>query len=298
MGVRDDGGALRGVRVVVFESRRAVETARLLERHGATVIAAPALREIPLAENREARDCLDRLRRGDIDVFVATTGVGLRLLVEAWGERASAQEVADLLARTAIAARGPKPAQVLRELRLAPTVIAGEPNTWRELLAAIDEGLPVRGRRVAVQEYGRPNRELQAALAARGAEVFPVPVYRWALPEDTAPLRAAVATIAHGEVEVAAFTSAVQLDHLLEVADRDGLREAVLGALRGPVAVAAIGPSVHEALVGVGLHADVLPGHPKLGWFAAAIAEQAPGAIEARRAAAGRDALPLPRRDG
>ncbi|MFM7140463.1 MAG: uroporphyrinogen-III synthase [Alphaproteobacteria bacterium] len=292
-------GALRGVRVVVFEARRAAETARLLERHGACVIAAPALREVPLSANRDAVECLDRLRRGEIDVFVATTGVGFRLLVETWSEAASAGEVAEMLSRTSIVARGPKPVQALREIGLVAKVVAGEPNTWREVLAAIDAGVAIGGRTVAVQEYGRPNRDLQEGLVARGATVVRVPVYRWALPEDTAPLRAAAATIARGEAEVAAFTTAVQLDHLLQVADLDGLREAVLAALRDRVVVAAIGPSVREALEAIGLRADVEPIHPKLGWFAGAIAEHAPGAIAARRAgSAGRDALPPPRRDG
>lgn len=295
----DGDGALAGVRVVVFEARRAAETARLLERHGAVVIAAPALREVPLEGNREALDCLDLLRRGAIDVFVATTGVGLRLLVETWAARVDAAGAAELLSRTTLVARGPKPVHALRELGLAPASTAAEPNTWRELLEAIDRAGTIRGRTVAVQEYGRPSRELLDGLAARGASVVRVPVYRWALPEDTGPLRAAAATIARGEAEVAVFTTAVQLDHLLQVCDEQGGRAAVLSALGSRVVVAAVGPTVREALEDAGLRADVLPEHPKLGWLAAAIAERAPAAIAAKRAGtAAPDALPRPRREG
>ena len=51
-----------------------------------------------------------------------------------------------------------------------------EPNTWRGLLATVDAGAPVGGRRVAVVEYGTRNAELLAGLAARGADVVRVPV--------------------------------------------------------------------------------------------------------------------------
>ena len=295
----DGEGALDGVRVVVFEARRAVETARLIERHGAVVIAAPAMREVPLEENPEAIECLDLLRRGAIDVFVATTGVGFRLLLATWAGRVDAASAAALLSRTSIIARGPKPVQALREIGLAPLAVAAEPNTWRELLAAIDVAGPLEGRTVAVQEYGRPNRDLLGAIEARGARLVRVPVYRWALPEDTGPLRAAARTIASGEVDVATFTTAVQLEHLLEVAGGEGIRDAVLSALRDRVVVAAVGPTVQEALREAGLRADVLPEHPKLGWLAAAIAARARGAIAAKRAGpAARDPLPRPRRDG
>ena len=65
-------------------------------------------------------------------------------------------------------ARGPKPVAALKELGIAPVVTAPEPNTWRELLSALDENrstLPLKDKRVAVQEYGAPNAELLAGLA-------------------------------------------------------------------------------------------------------------------------------------
>ena len=47
-------------------------------------------------------------------------------------------------------------------------------------------------RHIAIQEYGRSNEELIAALRAKGAEVTRVPVYAYELPEDLGPLREAV----------------------------------------------------------------------------------------------------------
>jgi uroporphyrinogen-III synthase len=273
-------GALAGLRVIAFESRRAAETAQLLERHGATVIGAPALREVPLAENAAALEFLDRLERGAVDVVVLLTGVGTRALAAAIEPRCPRERLAAMLAKLPIAARGPKPVAALRELGLRPTVVAPEPNTWRELLAAIDREVPVRGRLVAVQEYGRPNRELLDGLAARSAEVMRVPVYAWALPQDVGPLVAAIERLVRGEAEVAVFTTAVQVDHVRAVA-RDVLGDdaPLLAALRERVVVAAIGPTAQAALADAGVPSDVVPEHPKLGYLANAIAAGARAAV-------------------
>src|SRR5437588_817277 len=79
---------------------------------------------------------------------------------------------------------------------------------------------------VAVQEYGEPNPELYEALAQRHAEVVRVPVYRWALPEDTGPLLSAIRTTIAGQFDVLIFTSAQQLRNVLTVAESAGLRDA------------------------------------------------------------------------
>ena len=59
------------------------------------------------------------------------------------------------------------------------------------------------------------NEPFLEALAERGAEVRRVPVYRWALPEDTAPLRDAVERIGRGEADIILFTNSTQVDHLI-----------------------------------------------------------------------------------
>src|SRR5262249_54253997 len=133
------------------------------------------------------------------------------------------------LAQTKVVIRGPKPLAPLRELKARVDLQAPEPNTWHELLAALDATLPVAGLRIAVQEYGKTNPELIDGLQERGAIVTRVPVYRWALPEDTGPLRSAIEEIAGGKVGAVLFTSAQQAVHLLEVAAAMG-REAPLRA--------------------------------------------------------------------
>jgi uroporphyrinogen-III synthase len=152
----------------------------------------------------------------------------------------------------------------LRELGLTPTVTIPEPNTWREILAAAGKAIDVAGRCVAVQEYGVTNPELLDGLAARGARVFRVPVYRWALPEDTAPLRAAVRALAAGALDIALFTSATQVEHVARIADEEGVRAALAAALPH-VVVASIGPVCSQALRAHGFPVDLEPAHPRMG---------------------------------
>jgi uroporphyrinogen-III synthase len=171
------------------------------------------------------------------------------------------------LARTRIAARGPKPMAVLRELGVPVWAAAAEPNTWREVLAALDAKaaeFPVRGARIAVQEYGESNVELESGLRERGAHVTPVPVYRWELPEDPAPLMNAVTAIAYGAVDVVIFTARVQVDHLWQIASMLGIEPEVRRGLARMV-VASIGPTTSEALRLCDLAPDLEASHPKMG---------------------------------
>jgi len=192
------------------------------------------------------------------------------------------------LARTITVARGPKPVRVLRELGVPVSISVPEPNTWRELLIAMEEssdGLALHGARIAVQEYGASNERLLAALSERGARVTPVPTYRWALPQDLRPLEEAVRRFIAKSVDVALFTSATQVRHLLEVARNQGKEPELHGALQ-EVCVASIGPVCTEALVEAGIGVDLEPTHPKLGLLVRETAERAADIVAAKRAQA------------
>lgn len=212
-----------GKRVLALESRRAPEMAELIRRQGGMAFVAPSMREVPLAENRALNEFAERLFAGEFDMMILLTGVGTRQLNRALSEAYHETSLRDALRGLAIAARGPKPVAALREMGLTPAVMAPEPNTWRELLKAI-EGRPEKT--MAVQEYGRSNEELLQGLRARGAEVTPVRIYQWDLPEDTAPLREAVRRLAAGEFDVALFTTSMQIDHLMRIAGAMGVETA------------------------------------------------------------------------
>jgi len=120
-------------------------------------------------------------------------------------------------------------------------------------------------RRIAVQEYGRPNLEMNAALECLGARVTSVAIYRWQLPSDLAPLREAVRRLSMHRFDVVIFTSAIQLEHLLEVARDLGMEADVRIAFREEVAIASVGPVMTAALDAQGLPVDIVPDHPKMG---------------------------------
>ncbi len=269
------------LRVVAFESRRAVEMAALIRKQGGDPFVAPSLREVPLDEQPAALDFARALAAGEVDVLVCLTGVGTRALVEAVTPVLPRERLTALLAATTLVARGPKPVAALRELGLAPAVTVPEPNTWRELLAAIDTALPVAGKRVVVQEYGIQNPELLAALRDRGAVVTPVAVYRWALPDDLEPLRAAVRRIVAGDVDVALFTSATQVTHLMQVAETLGLRAPLVAGFAGAV-VGSIGPVCSAALREAGIAVALEPSHPKMGVLVTETLRSAPALRTAR----------------
>jgi len=274
---------LSGLTVVSFESRRSAEMAQLIRNYGGEPIQAPSLREVPLSDQHEALAFGETLLAGGCDVLLLLTGVGARLLIEALATRWPRERVLAALGRVALVCRGPKPVSALKEAGLAPALTVPEPNTWRDLLMALDRELPVAGKRVAVQEYGAPNGELVAGLEQRGARVTTVSVYGWALPEDTGPLRAAIERLAAGQAQVAVFTSATQVDHLFRVAGEMGRAEALRIALRGRTVIASIGPVTTAALQAYGIEADLHPEHPKMGHLVARVARDAGGALDRKR---------------
>ena len=192
-----------GLRVAIFEARMAGALADLVAKHGGVPVPAPALREIAILDNPDARSFVDGLTAGRFDVVIFETGVGVRMLVQSQGSRLSASGWVEALSKATVIARGPKPAAALRELRAAIDFQVPEPNTWRETLALLDASFSVAGLQVAVQEYGKPVPELVEGLENRGATVTRVPIYRWALPEDIGPLIAALKAITERQIGAA-----------------------------------------------------------------------------------------------
>jgi uroporphyrinogen-III synthase len=274
-----------GLRVLSLESRRADEMAKLIENHGGRAIVAPSMREVPLESNTEALSFGRALAAGGFDVVIFLTGVGTRALARVIGAMYPVEEFSRALRKTAVVARGPKPVAALRELNVPVTLAVPEPNTWRDVLRVLDENkasLPLAGRRVAVQEYGESNPALLQGLAHRGALVSRVPVYQWALPEDLGPLRAAVEAIARAEIDLALFTTSVQVIHLLRVA-RDMNREQELRHGFARIVVGSIGPVTTEELREQAFHVDFEPAHPKMGFLVSEAAQRARTILEEKR---------------
>jgi len=269
-------GGFSGLRVLALESRRAREMALLIANNGGQPVVAPTTCEVVAEDNGDALRFVSALREGRLDIVIFLTGVGTRALAQAAEGICSREEFVSALSRTAVIARGPKPVAALRELGVPIAAVVPEPNTWRELLHLLDEKkdlLPLKGRSVAVQEYGVPSPELLAGLAERGAQVLPVRIYEWSLPEDTAPLRQAIHAVTQSEIDILLVTAAVQIRHLLQVADEMSLKADLIGAL-SRVVVGSIGPVTSSELRQHGIAVDLEPSHPKMGFLVKEVAER------------------------
>ena len=274
-----------GLCVLALESRRAREIAKLIANLGGVPIVAPSVREVPLESNQEALEFARKLAAGEVDMVVFTTGVGVKALASAVESVCSREKLSQYLNEVVVVARGPKPTAALRELGVQVGIAVPEPNTWRDLLAILDQSIdafPVSGRRVAIQEYGVTNPDLSAGLEGRGAIVTPVPVYQWALPEDIGPLEKAVDSIIGGEVHVLLVASSVQIRHLFEVAETMAKGEALHEAL-SRVVIASVGPLTSEELRSRGLRVDIECARPKMGFLVQEAAEKSAEILRQKR---------------
>jgi uroporphyrinogen-III synthase len=288
---------LSGYTVAVTAARRAEELGALLDRRGARVVHAPAIRIVPLADDAELGAATRSVLERPVDLVVATTGVGFR----GWLEAAEAWDLplVEHLRAARILARGPKARGAIRGSGLVDAWSPASESSAEvlERLLSGAEG-PLEGRRIAVQLHGDPLPELLAALRRAGAEVLAVPVYRWVVPEDVEPVRRLVGAAAAGTVDAVTFTSAPAAAGLLRVADDLGRREELLEALRGRVLAFAVGPVTAAPLTAAGVPTR-RPERARLGALArevvAALPERDPvlavagGTLQVRGSAAVRD---------
>ena len=256
----------QGLRVGALESRMAQEMERLITRHGGIPVVAPSMKEIPLSDHPQALAFGETLLSGEVDIVVLLTGAGCRTLLEILETRFTLEAIKKALQNTILVIRGPKPAGVVKALGLHPQILVPEPNTWRDVLHALDVSFPegLTGKRVAVQEYGVSNPELLEGLRQRGAQVTPVPVYRWTLPDDLKPLQQLSQQIVQEEIPVLLITNAVQVDHLIKTLGNNTAIQQ-LQIVLPHMMVASIGQLASERLRHHGFPVDLEPSHPKMG---------------------------------
>jgi uroporphyrinogen-III synthase len=274
--------SFKHLRVLALESRHAQEINKLIASYGGTPTVSPAMREIPI-ESPEALQFAKALIDGKFDMVIFLTGAGTRALVNAVQGSFTRDELAEALERVVVVARGAKPASALRELGIRPSLLAPEPNTWREVLRVLDDEVatshPIKGLQIAVQEYGVPAPELLAGLRERGAHVTTVSVYEWSLPEDVEPLRQAARGVAAGNFDVVLLTSAVQITHLFQIAAELKIEDPLRRGFERLV-IASIGPSTSECIRSLGLQPDIEASHPRMGFLVKEAAERSAELLE------------------
>lgn len=268
---------LQGLNVVLFESRHAKTLADMVRLQGGNPFSAPAMKEVPIENNPEALQFGQLLFENKIDLLILLTGVGARALVTVLESRYPKDKILEAFKTIPIVPRGPKPIRALNEWGVPFALTVPEPNTWHEILKTLDENkekIPLKGQTVAVQEYGVANRELLEGLKERGAEVLRVPVYRWALPDDLAPLRSAIEQMIAGKIPIAVFTTAAQADHVFQVA-KEMKVEASLKKAFEKIVIASVGPDCTQVLNSHGLEVNIQPEQSKMAPLIAAITKHA-----------------------
>jgi len=240
---------LHGVTILVPESRELDLFAGMREAHGARTLRCPLVTILDAADSTPVEVWLQRLMCGEFDDLIFLTGEGLRRLL-ALGERLGTRsEVVAAISRSRTIVRGPKPARVLREIELSPSLTATSPTS-----AGV-----VDGRTIGLQLYpGDVDPSLLTFLAASGATVFPVTPYRYASDSETASVANAITKMASGEIDVIAITSSPQIRRLLEVVGEKGL-ENELAAGWKRTRVASVGPVVSDALKAIGVEVAAQP---------------------------------------
>jgi uroporphyrinogen-III synthase len=253
-----------GLRVLSFESRMGAEMARLIQRHNGDPLVVSALREIPipLQGNSAVFRFGVKLILNQLDILILMTGVGTKALLEILQTRYPLAEIIDALKKTIIVTRGPKPLAILKTLGVEANITVPEPNTWHDVIATLDYYRPVQGLKIAIQEYGVSKPDMIQELQKRGADVFSVPVYRWALPEDTAPLHSAITEVVNGRIDAMVITNAAQVDHVMQLAEQDQKTDLFRESCK-KIVVASIGPTASEGLKHYDLPVDFEPSHPK-----------------------------------
>jgi len=254
-----------GARVLTFAGRRSQDMARLIEKNGGKPLLAPVVREVPLENLPEIDTVLHALKSNNPIWLILLTGVGTKVLLERLENQLGREELLKVLSRISVLTRGPKPSHALRQWGWKEFLTVPEPNTWHELLEVLDAAaVPVKNSMAIVQEFGAPHPALVGALETRGAKVLSVPVYRWAMPDDIEPVKAAIEELIAGNVDVTLWTSASQIHNVFEIAETMNCAAQVQDALSKTL-IGSIGPTTSAALREHNLEPSLEPEHPKMG---------------------------------
>jgi uroporphyrinogen-III synthase len=265
---------LAGFTVGVTAARRAEELGALLVRKGAAVVQAPALRILPLPDDAELAAATRALIESPPDLVVATTGIGFRGWMEAADGWGLGEELVGALRAATVLCRGPKARGAVRAAGLTDAWSPASESSAEVLEYLLGAG--VGGRRIAVQLHGEPLSDLVETLRGAGAEVITVPVYRWAPPDDLAPMDRLTDAVVAGTVDAVTFTSAPAAASLLARAAERGVQDRLVAALRGPVRAVCVGPVTAAPLLERDIP-TVQPARSRLGAMVRQLEAEAPG---------------------
>ena len=251
---------LKGKRIAVPEMRELEVFSSLLERRGAEVLRCPLVTIYDSPHSAAVLAFAQKVAEGGFDDFILITGEGLTRILSCINKHDPALQERFVagLANLRNITRGPKPARVLRQLGIKPSVEATAPTTTGVIEAL--RPLELKGRRVALQLYGNdPNMQLQTFLRERGADFSTIAPYIYGNAADDATVKNLLERMANGEVDAIAFTSKLQIERLVNQQPGPLVKRALTNTK-----IAAVGPIVAEAIRSAGFEVASSPEHS---WF-------------------------------
>lgn len=240
------GLPLTGYRIGVTAARKVEEQLALLQRRGAGCVWAPALSQDPnQVDDADLRAATEEVLSRPVDMFLATTGIGMRAWFAATDTWGTTEALLAALGNAEILARGPKTMGALRRRGLRE-LWAPESEEFEDVLAHL-RGRDLTGRRIVVQEHGQSLSMVAHALRRQGADVTTVTVYRVRSAEDPSPMFGLIDLIADRGLDAVTFTSAPAVAALMDAAGSTGRRDEVVSAFQAEVVASCVGPVTSAA---------------------------------------------------
>ena len=253
---------LRGFRIGVTSDRRSGDLIAALERRGAHVVHAPALKIAPHDLDRQLIGETHEVIKNRPELVLITTGYGMRRWFEVADAASLGPELSAVLDGARILARGPKALGAVRAAGLEATTPADRDTTAAMIDKIIDEGLT--GQRVALQQHGYTDQVQLDRLREVSSSVLTVTPYRWAGPGQNEKLSRLIELVGCRQLDAVTFTSAPGADATLSAAMEIGRHDELVEALRADVVAAAVGPVTAGPLIEVGIE-PIQPDRYRLG---------------------------------
>ena len=238
------------VRTAVFrpDDERLTAAVELLDSLGATPVADPMLAVEPTGATPAVA--------ADYTIFTSKTGV--ELAAEAGWEPTGTTLVSIGPGTTAAA-------------ETAGWTVDREPETYSST-GLVDLLEPeVDGKRVEVARSDHGSQELLDGLEAADADWTETVLYKLIRPPESGR---SAELAADGDLEAAAFTSSLTVEHFLAAAEERGIREAAIDGLADAV-VGVIGEPTRETAAGHDIEVDIVPSEATFEALATAVVEAA-----------------------
>lgn len=242
---------LDGFRIGVTSHRRSQDLIEALERRGAEVLHAPALKIAPVQEDLRLIEDTRAIIEARPELCIATTAYGMRRWCEAADTFGIGEQLLDTLSGCRMFVRGPKARGAVRAAGLADVGISSDETTATLVDMLLAEG--VRGKTVAVQLHGYTDVRQLERLRMSGATVLTVTPYRWVKPDGADRLPRLIEAACSGNLDVLTFTSAPAVDAMWSTAHEMGVYKQLVESLKTTVATAVVGPVTAQPLIDAGL---------------------------------------------